>query len=137
MYLVPLKVPAGWEVKWNHFYDIRAEDQRLEDGLIDYPFCEDMLYMTHQGRMRAIDLGWYPECDPEGAYHLILLQGHLEIPEFTHQVKQSVTRKIGGQSLVYRLEKQIIYDFEHPVKSFQSKDIYQVQAQIDVFLSCE
>ncbi|WP_143169207.1 hypothetical protein [Vibrio quintilis] len=137
MVLVPLRIPEGWEVKWNHFYDIRAEEQIPEDGFLDYPFYEDMLYMTNQGRMLAIDLGWYPDSDPEGSYHLLLLQAHVDEAEFDSHVQQSITKRIASQSVVYRLEKQVSYDFDHPLQSFQSKDIGQIQQQIDVFLSWE
>lgn len=82
--LVSLRVPSGWAVIINHFGD---EDPVVRDGRIvnDQYYNEDLLSIEtiryEPGRWvndpegHAIDLGWYPESDPDGHYRLVLLRG--------------------------------------------------------------
>lgn len=82
--LVPLSIPSGWAVIHNSFGD---EDPVVSDGSIinDEFYNEDLLsiepiqfnginWVTDQNGY-ALDLGWYPESDPEGCYRLVVLRG--------------------------------------------------------------
>ena len=66
--LVPLSIPAGWEVNQNHFYMTTIEEA---DG--GYPFYEDILQMNCKNLRLTLDLGWYPEGEVNGAYRLVLV----------------------------------------------------------------
>lgn len=81
--LVPLRIPNGWAVITNHFGD---EDPIVRDGHIvnDLYYCEDLLSIEsikHEGGLwvnnvdgHAIDLGWYPDSNPEGKYRLVVMR---------------------------------------------------------------
>ena len=84
--LIPLRIPQGWAVLENSFYD---EEMKLgEDGLIEnyLAFKEDILWIqkstynnekTYFVDMKgySLDLGWYPDMDPKGEYKVVLLKG--------------------------------------------------------------
>ena len=82
--LVPLKIPGGWAVIHNSFGD---EDPVLLNGAIvnDEFYNEDLLSIERlqfngtdwvsAQKGYVLDLGWYPESDPQGCYRLTLLRG--------------------------------------------------------------
>jgi hypothetical protein len=79
--LIPLSIPSGWAVILNSFGD---EDPVVEDGAIvnDHYFSEDLLLLRSLRRGGSdwiadpegfvLDLGWYPESKPNGAYRATL-----------------------------------------------------------------
>jgi len=81
--LVPLRIPDGWAVVTNNFGD---EDPIVRDGHLvnDQYYCEDLLSIErikHEGGLwvndsdgHAVDLGWYPDSDPEGNYRLVVMR---------------------------------------------------------------
>ncbi|MEQ9235911.1 hypothetical protein [Coleofasciculus sp. E2-BRE-01] len=83
--LFPLKIPSGWAVIHNSFGD---QDPVIDNGCIvnDEFYSEDLLsiepirfngttwIIDHNGY--ALDLGWYPESDPNGCYRITLLRGN-------------------------------------------------------------
>jgi hypothetical protein len=84
--LIPLKIPPYWAVL--HNYGFYSDDMIVENGVIvnDLAYRPSMLFMVQInssnefGVVRdktgfAIDLGWYPEADPNGSYKLELLKG--------------------------------------------------------------
>lgn len=82
--LVPLRIPSRWAVIRNHFVD---EDPVIRDGRFvnnEY-FTQDVLsietlryepgrWVNNRGG-HIIDLGWYPDSDPNGQYRFVLLRG--------------------------------------------------------------
>jgi hypothetical protein len=82
--LVSLKIPGGWAVIHNSFGD---EDLVVRNGAIvnDEFYNEDLLSIEHlqfngtdwvtEQKGHVLDLGWYPESDPQGHYRLTLLRG--------------------------------------------------------------
>ncbi|HAJ98222.1 MAG TPA: hypothetical protein DCO72_10865 [Ruminococcus sp.] len=73
--LQPLRIPAGWTVKYNHF----SEYDPQKDGA-EYVFelVEDLLQLEYQNLL--IDLGWYPDMDINGKYQLFLVDMTEERP---------------------------------------------------------
>lgn len=81
--LLPLKIPSGWAVIHNSFGD---EDPIVQEGVIvnDEFYNEDLLSIEPLSFKETnwivettgylIDLGWYPEADPEGNFKLVLLK---------------------------------------------------------------
>lgn len=71
--LVPLRVPAGWQIAIkNDFVD--------EDSPERYFLIEDVLWVQQipaNGKWEesdySFDLGWYPDGDPTGQYRLVLM----------------------------------------------------------------
>lgn len=78
-----LALPLGWAILDNKFED---EDPIIVDGeLVNWHcFVEDLLWIQQVSmdpndprQLRygdySIDLGWYPDSDPEGSYRLVVL----------------------------------------------------------------
>ncbi len=82
--LMALKIPSTWAVIYNSFGD---EDPVVRDGSItnDESYKEDLLSIeclwfngtgwSTEPNGYVLDLGWYPEADPQGSYCLTLLRG--------------------------------------------------------------
>jgi hypothetical protein len=72
--LQSLKIPTGWTVTWNQFYDIEPNSNIYLDGLPDGDvwelFLQDLLQLKHFNKNIILDLGWTPEANPEGSYLL-------------------------------------------------------------------
>jgi hypothetical protein len=72
--LQSLKIPTGWTVTWNQFYDIEPNSNVYLDGLPDGDvwelFLQDLLQLKHFNKNIILDLGWTPEANPEGSYLL-------------------------------------------------------------------
>jgi hypothetical protein len=85
MELMPLRIPGLWWVVKNDFYDV---DPELRDGIL-YPsgiFIEDILSIQRHNPWGGVpiehdyvlDLGWYPDQDPQGRYRLVVLRHNWE-----------------------------------------------------------
>ena len=61
--LVPLRIPAGWQIGWNMLH----RDKRVEDGHFG---GSSVFNATNQGRRFVIDVEFRPEHDPEGHFEL-------------------------------------------------------------------
>ncbi len=82
--LMALKIPSAWAVIYNSFGD---EDPVIRDESIenDEYYKEDLLSIERlwfngtswntEPNGYVLDLGWYPEADPQGRYCLTLLRG--------------------------------------------------------------
>ncbi len=88
--LMPLKIPAGYAITYNKFYDVEPilsedSDYFIKNG---YFFTEDLLQITKlkikKGNWHIperedtilFDLGWYPDSDINGHYCLQLVDGN-------------------------------------------------------------
>jgi hypothetical protein len=75
--LQSLKIPTGWTVTWNQFYDIEPISNIYCDGLPDGDvwelFLQDLLQLKQINKSIILDLGWIPEANPEGSYHLQII----------------------------------------------------------------
>lgn len=76
--LCPLRVPTGWIVVKNHFLELAPQEALEVMGVFEnnpwHLFTQDLLQMTHQNYSFTIDLGWYPEASPDGAYQAVLIK---------------------------------------------------------------
>lgn len=109
--LQPLRIPGGWTVNFNDFMDIdpsEISDKKVsnEKEWLLY-FSEDLLYIsTEITRKRnkqtetqslGIDLGWYPEGDPNGSFKLqAILNDNWENPllSFSSRSKDEITEML-------------------------------------------
>lgn len=85
--LISLKIPSSWVVIHNTFSD---ESPKIENGIIvnDKFYNENLLsieqmYFNGQNwkidpQGYILDLGWYPEANPEGFYRLTFLKSNWE-----------------------------------------------------------
>lgn len=89
MNLMELRIPAGFAMYFNKFFDVEPEpDLDTEDFLKNWDyFTEDILHIIKlentNGKMCiptegeesiVIDLGWYPDSSPEGEYALKIVK---------------------------------------------------------------
>jgi len=74
--LQPLRIPQGWEVKYNSFFETEPKFKYLDDTSED--FCEDMLVLANASVGVLIDLGWYPESEPKGKFGLVAITIHAD-----------------------------------------------------------
>ena len=73
--LQPVRIPPQWSLLWNHLRPIEPGDLAEDDPAWLFTFVQDMLYLRKNSDEQsvAIDLGWYPEGDPQGAYELVTI----------------------------------------------------------------
>ncbi|MFE6799847.1 hypothetical protein [Paenibacillus chitinolyticus] len=70
--LVPLRVPSGWKVCFNEFTESDSDSSVDDNHEQLWEFKEDILQLEYEEK-RTLDLGWYPEFNPEGKYKLLLI----------------------------------------------------------------
>ncbi|MCI8409191.1 MAG: hypothetical protein HFJ09_07990 [Lachnospiraceae bacterium] len=78
--LTAISVAPNWEILWNKLYDLDPDKIEEYNDAWLYVFVEDMILMqtsyTYKRNKKLIkhtlvmDLGWYPEGDKNGTYHL-------------------------------------------------------------------
>ena len=76
--LQPLRIPAGWHVKYNNgLYKVDPLPGLIPEDDRWWVFKQDMLWMVHPQSNRLLDLGWYPEGDlVSGQYGLVVYEGN-------------------------------------------------------------
>src|SRR5258705_2985476 len=70
--LQPLRIPSGWSVKWNKFYDVEPKFKSYDQ--LSWCFDEDMLYIINDWLQVAVDLGWYPSFKSPGSFGLVAVR---------------------------------------------------------------
>jgi len=63
--LQPLRIPAGWNVEWNLFYEVDISKETLT-----YLDSSSLIHLNNYGLMRAINLDFRPENDINGYFYL-------------------------------------------------------------------
>jgi len=108
-FLVPLRIPSGWAISYNAYFPDVTMD--LKDCQIANFECfkQDLLMIQQlrvaDGRYEIdhagwlLDVGWYPDADPSGAYTLALVRG-----DWTNQVVFRV-RDRSIQAIQWALER--------------------------------
>ncbi len=84
--LYPIRIPAGWSLIFHKLEMLEPDEIDKEDRAWLFHFVQDILYMEKKYCYRenkqqkeqviGIDLGWYPDGDPEGAYRLFAVLDH-------------------------------------------------------------
>lgn len=109
--LQALRIPPGWEVILNKFMEIDVTNFPV-DSEIWIDFTQDITYLKKKGREYdiGIDLGWYPDTDPLGAFHIkVIVNENWENPMLEY-----VTRK--NQEAVDIIEKLLMrYCYEYNI----------------------
>lgn len=75
--LVPLRIPTGWAVTFNNFWEIEpliknGEFVNADDFTLDLLVVERIVPPGTSWPPYILDLGWYPEAVPSGHYRLVL-----------------------------------------------------------------
>ena len=87
--LQPLRILAGWTVKYNNFTEY---DPQADGAEYDYELNEDMLWLERDNLW--IDLGWYPAMDMTGSYVMYFMDKNRQNPyENPIEVFESKSKK--------------------------------------------
>lgn len=81
--LMPLRLPSGWAVVFNNFVEFAGDEPPTEQDNESYR-AQDLLslesimmdgehWRTDSSGL-VIDVGWYPDSDPSGAYRVCLVR---------------------------------------------------------------
>jgi hypothetical protein len=90
--LQELKIPAGWFVSYNQFYNLSPSKDTVES--IDTVFTEDILQLKNKDRNRLLDLGWYPEGEfNTGNYRLVVYEKDFH-GTLLHELKTKDKQKV-------------------------------------------
>jgi len=107
--LQPLRIPSSWEIEYNSFSELDPENIRKEDKRTWVNFTEDLLQTKHKRYNVLIDLGWYPEADPEGCFGIDVIKDmdwENPLETFESRSKSEVVDKI--EELLWRLGEGMI-----------------------------
>lgn len=74
--LVPLRLSAGAVVRHNGFFAVDLERDATPGSALAKYLVDDLLYITTEDRATHIALGWTPDMDVRGKYHLIVRHGN-------------------------------------------------------------
>lgn len=71
--LQPIRIPSSWKVDYNTFVELDPKTLNEKDEKW-INFTEDLLQMSYIRDNIILDIGWYPEADPQGEYGLELIK---------------------------------------------------------------
>lgn len=106
-HLQPLRIPSGWIMEGNSFYEIDPCFETYNDA--SWNFSEDMLVLINKQAKVVVDLGWYPEFKANGAYRL------LAVKFFSNKDKMCSS-------------------WDHPLKEIRTRSRQEVVAAIEEWL---
>jgi hypothetical protein len=69
--LQPLRIPTGWSVEWNTFFDAEPPANHQTD--LSWEFAKDMLLISNDRIGIFIELGWYPNLKG-GVFRLVAVR---------------------------------------------------------------
>lgn len=73
-----LRVPAGWEIDKNNFYDLEPKEELLVEGNANNNgwslFEEELLYFKYEKQNLILDMGWFPNYEHDGKFILRLIK---------------------------------------------------------------
>lgn len=92
MTLMQLRIPTGYAVTYNKFYDVDPISQADSDFIENWEcFTEDLLqivkigikngawYVPDREKRLLFDLGWYPDSSIDGQYTLEVVDGEWNV----------------------------------------------------------
>ena len=100
----PLRIPGGWAVEHNELRQLHPSTLNAGDPLWNY-LVEDLLQVHHVRRKLLLDVGWYPDSQPEGCFQMILLRNKdwdnplrmfktKELSELVQQIEEWLLRPV-------------------------------------------
>lgn len=112
---IVIECNQDWHIAAHELFDItpdQAMHYSAEDGdekIWTLYFIQDLLQIKHRQDGRLLDVGWYPDSEPNGAYRLVLLE------------PLSETGKEGGWR----------YDWRSPIYEFKTRSLDELKSQIE------
>ena len=106
-----ITLSANWEVRWNKILAVDPSEVDLASPTYQnhllYYFVQDMFWAENSSQSLGIDVGWIPEGEPNGQYHLQIIK-----------------------------KDQDSWDYLNPVFELQTRSLEELLASIDQF-SCQ
>ncbi|MGH1337290.1 MAG: hypothetical protein ACRBFS_14295 [Aureispira sp.] len=125
--LMPLQIPQNWAILYNSFYQERPRivEGEIENNLAYKEEVLSMVQVTYQtGKGYQIqqegywlDLGWYPDSDPEGNYKLVLFKKNWDTILVVFQSKEQATIQAAINQLLHLFYR---YPQEQAIQLFQN-----------------
>ena len=129
--LQPLRLPTGWRISWNRFYEIDSPET-ISDEYREY-FDQDMFFATYYsmefGKQIGVNLGWGGKLE-DGNYILSIV--HYTEIKIKESHRKVIKIRKEGQTLNYRLEPNFLNDEsnrENPLLKTRSR--IEVAAKMD------
>lgn len=103
----PLRIYPDWEIVINDFSELDPQVIHPEDQETwSWMFLQDLLYLRYVHDDIGLDVGWYPEGDPNGSYDLeVIKRGDWVNPYKSFSTKSTET--------VVSLIEKITYNIHH------------------------
>jgi hypothetical protein len=114
--LQALRIPTGWRVGWNRFFDVEPEFKTYDQASGN--FDEDILQMENEWAGVLIDLGWYPSCKWPGAFRLVVIRRYEDHDQMCMSWDKPLRslRTRSKEKVVRTLERWLEWYAEHFVK---------------------
>ena len=93
---VEIDTPYDWKVTYNQFYDFDPLDDVEIAGVPNKNrfelLVQDLLQIKNEKEKLLLDLGWYPEADPDGQFELVVIKNDdWENPHYIYKTKSKVS----------------------------------------------
>jgi hypothetical protein len=93
--LQPLRIPTGWAVEWNTFFEAEPRFKSWDDT--SWHFGRDMLLLSNDHRGVSIDLEWVPAHRASGRFVITAVRQfhdpeHGRSGDWDHPLKRMETR---------------------------------------------
>jgi hypothetical protein len=116
--LQPLKIPSGWEVQINKFYDVDPESLNQNNVDAEDPvwmlFDNTLLFLVMRAANIVVDMGWVPMWEPDGSYLL-------EVSNLKNRGQVYLERRIKSKSEMVDLLNRVLaagtsFDWDQKLK---------------------
>ena len=79
----PLRIPEGWVVRYNNFWEINPKTLDSDDERW-FLFTDSLLLLYHEKSAITLDLGWTLDLSPKGNYQVFIVKE----PDWEHPMKE-------------------------------------------------
>lgn len=112
--LAMIRTNPEWAIEYHRLFDVSPDDAEKAvvnggNGVNIWQLCfhEDLLQISNAHKELLLDVGWYPDSDSTGRYHLQMIRAHN-------------SGKKGRDS----------YDWQHPIENFETRSLSDLLAKI-------
>ncbi|WP_370477066.1 hypothetical protein [Tamlana flava] len=129
IWLQPLRVPEGWQIKYNQLYEV--DPVAGNEQYFDSP---TLLHLKHHDLKRLIDVSWKPERDLDGSYELLVLNFIEDFNEHTNEMDNSVDWCQPYATYSFKTRKELVETLEQllvQLPAFEDPRILKKRGVVD------